>query len=187
MKKLFRNCDVFAVLQEIVRRHVKRYKSDFEIDREIIADALKSDDPKHANLLWLARPHGTHCFVEGDVYVKDTYPHNAWVFYGEQTRDPIVAYAIELQEPGFDGKVLGSLYELDYPAHFADVQKRALPKQPITLIHTPPLDGEKWRVVLDEAQAERYAESYKIYDKYDYLTAFQTKPRNRGKVCGAEM
>jgi hypothetical protein len=190
MKKLFQNCDVFSVLQEIVERRVKHYKTDFEIDKEIILEASESDDPKHLKLLWLARPNGTHCFVEADVYVKDTYPYNAWVFYGEQTNDPITAYAIELQESRFDGKIIGNLYELDYQAHFKRIQKYALPRSPVTQIHTPPLDEEKWLVVLDEAQAERYDENYKIYDKYNYQTAFETKRHTRKVVdteSGAEM
>lgn len=188
MKKLFQNCDVFAVLQEIVGRHVKHYQSDFEIDKEIIFEASESDDPNHSRILWLARPCGTHCFVEPDVYVKDTHPYNAWVFYGEQTSDPIIAYAIELQEPGFDGKIIGSLYELDYPTHFKHIQKKALPKEPITEIHTPPLDKDAWMNILDQVQAARHNGNYKIYDKNNYLTAFQSRPTNRRTAySGAEM
>jgi hypothetical protein len=107
------------------------------------------------------------------------------VFYGEQTKDPIAAYAIELQEPRFDGRIIGSLYELNYPLHFKRVQKYALPRSPITQIHTPPLDKEKWQEVLNEAQAERYGENYKIYDKDNYLTAFKTK-RHTSKIAESD-
>jgi hypothetical protein len=184
MKKAFINCDVFAVLQEIVGRHVKHYQSDFEIDKEIILEASESDDPKHSKILWLARPNGTHCFVEADVYVEDTYPYNAWVFCGEQTSDPIIAYAIELHEPRFDGRVMGCLYELDYPTHFKQVQKTALQKNPVTQIHTPPLDTEKWESVLNDAQKERHATPYMPYGSHNYLDAFR---RRRALASGAEM
>lgn len=184
MKNLFRNCDVFAVLQVIVGQHVKNYQSDFEIDKNILTEASKSDDPHDSRFLWLARPNGTHCLTEADVYVRDTYPYNAWIFYGEQTRDPITAYAIELQEPRLDGTVIGNLYELDYNDHYRRVQKYALPtERPITKIHQPPIDTDKWQVVLDEAQTDRYREKYKIYDKSDYRTAWQYRPIKRGAAA----
>ena len=37
-----------------------------------------------------------------------------WRFYGEQTRDRILAYAVELTGKA-GGKIRGNLYELDYP------------------------------------------------------------------------
>jgi len=180
MKNLFRNIDVFAVLQNIVGRHVKNYQSDFEIDKEIILKASEysqSDDPKHSRLLWLAYPNGTNCFIEADVYVKDTYPYNAWVFYGEQTRDPIVAYAIELQPPRFDGEIIGDLYELDYNDHYRRVQKHALPRELITQQHTHPIDRAKWEEVLADAQADRDKKNYKIYGNSDYTSAWQYRPK----------
>lgn len=56
-------------------------------------------------------PSGTHCFRERDVFVKDTAAHNTWRFHKEQTRDPILAYAVELTGK-VDGKLMGNLYEL---------------------------------------------------------------------------
>ncbi len=33
---------------------------------------------------------------ERDVFLKGTRQHNTWRFYGEQTRDKVLAYAVEL-------------------------------------------------------------------------------------------
>ena len=85
-------------------------------------------------LLWLSRPSGTHCFRERDVFLKDTRPYNTWKFHGEQTRDRILAYAVELT--GRErGKIRGNLYELDYKQHYERVKAKALPADTNALIY----------------------------------------------------
>ena len=74
----------------------------------------------------MSRPSGTYCFRERDVFLEDTRQHNTWRFYGEQTRDKILAYAVELTGTQ-DGTIRGNLYELDYPQHFRHVIEAALP------------------------------------------------------------
>ena len=65
--------------------------------------------------------------------MKDTRPYNTWKFHGEQTRDRILAYAVELT--GRErGKIRGNLYELDYAAHFRHVREQALPADIVTLL-----------------------------------------------------
>ena len=92
----FDNVDVFASLNALMRQNTGFYQSDLEIDKEIIARAAASPDAADKTLLWLSRPSGTYCFKERDVFLKDTGPHNTWRFHKEQTRDRILAYAIEM-------------------------------------------------------------------------------------------
>lgn len=82
--------------------------------------------------MWLSRPSGTYCFRERDVFLKDTRQHNTWRFYGEQTRDHILAYAVTITGTA-GGKIKGNLYELDYPQHFKHVAEQALPADTVTL------------------------------------------------------
>lgn len=71
--------------------------------------------------LWLCRPAGTWCLRERDIFIKDTREHNTFCFYAEQTRDKILAYAVELT--GIEkGRVTGNLYELDYQKHYEHVK-----------------------------------------------------------------
>ena len=53
-------------------------------------------------------------------------------FYGEQTRDHILAYAVTITGTE-GGKIKGNLYELDYPQHFKHVAEQALPADTVTL------------------------------------------------------
>ena len=58
---------------------------------------------------------------ERDTFIKGSREHNTFCFYAEQTRDKILAYAVELT--GIEkGRVTGNLYELDYQKHYEHVK-----------------------------------------------------------------
>ena len=122
----FENVDVIAALGKIMRQNTAFYQSDFDIDKGIIQRAAASDQAVDKTLLWMSRPSGTYCFRERDVFLKDTRQHNTWRFYGEQTRDKILAYAVELTGTK-DDTIRGNLYELDYQQHFRHVIDATLP------------------------------------------------------------
>ena len=109
----FENVDVIAALGEIMRQNTAFYQSNFDIDKGNIQWAAASDQAVDKALLWMSRPSGTYCFRERDVFLKDTRQHNTWRFYGEQTRDKILAYAVELTGTKED-TIRGNLYELEY-------------------------------------------------------------------------
>lgn len=128
----FENVDVLAALEQLMRQNTAFYRNDFEIDKEIIGRAAASDKAEDKTLLWMSRPSGTHCFRESDVYLQGTAQHNTWKFYGEQTRDRVLAYAVELTGK-VRGVIRGNLYELDYPQHFRHVAAEAVQADNIIL------------------------------------------------------
>ena len=130
----FENVDVLAALEQIMCQNTAFYQDDFEIDKEMIRKAAASDKAEDKTLLWMSRPSGTYCFRERDVFLKDTRQYNTWKFYGEQTRDKILAYAVELTGKE-NGIIKGNLYELDYPQHFREVVEKSLPADNYTLLY----------------------------------------------------
>jgi hypothetical protein len=107
-------------------RHVtSHYQSDFEVDKKILHDAALSGDDSGKYLLWMCGPAGTHCLSERDIFVRGTYAHNTFAFYYEQTRDPVIAYAVEVKGVS-EGKVMGDLYELNYSGYYHSVMKKAV-------------------------------------------------------------
>ena len=68
------------------------------------------------------------------MFLKDTRQHNTWRFYGEQTRDTVLAYLVELTGKE-DGKLKGNLYELDYEQHFRRVIEKSVPADNYTLVY----------------------------------------------------
>ena len=130
----FENVDVIASLEAIMKQNTAFYQSDFEIDKRILREAASRPAAEEKRLLCFSRPSGTCCFRERDVFLKDTRQHNTWRFYGEQTRDKILAYAVELTGKE-NGIIKGNLYELDYPQHFREVVEKSLPADNYTLLY----------------------------------------------------
>ena len=130
----FENVDVLASLEAILKQNTGFYQSDFDIDKQIIAEKAASPNKEDKNLLWLSRPSGTYCFRERDVFISDTAPNNTWRFYKEQTRDHILAYAVELTGVQ-DGKIKGNLYELDYEKHYERVKNDTLTAGTVTPVY----------------------------------------------------
>ena len=130
----FENVDVIASLEAIMKQNTAFYQSDFDIDKQILRKAAVSLIPEDKRLLWFSRPSGTCCFRERDVFLKDTRQHNTWRFYGEQTRDTILAYAVELTGTEQE-KIKGNLYELDYLQHFREVIEKSIPADNYMLIY----------------------------------------------------
>ena len=130
----FEDVDVFASLEAVMKQNTGFYQSDLEIDKKIIAEAAEKPGLEDRTLLWFCRPSGTHCFRERDVYLKETRGHNTWRFYKEQTRDRVLAYAVELT--GRErGKIKGNLYELDYAQHYERVKGMSLPADTVKLVY----------------------------------------------------
>ena len=92
----FENVDVLAALEQLMRQNTAFYRNDFEIDKEIIRQAAASDRAEDKTLLWRTRPSGTCCIQERYFIRQATRQHNTRRINGEQTRDRILAYAVEL-------------------------------------------------------------------------------------------
>ena len=121
----FEQVDVLDSLEKIMLTNTEYYRSDFQYDKEILRAAARKQSADDRTYLWMSRPSGTWCLRERDTYLKDSREHNTWKFYGEQTRDKILAYVVEVTGIT-DGKVIGNLYPLDYQEHFRHVKECAI-------------------------------------------------------------
>ncbi|NCB94198.1 MAG: hypothetical protein EOM40_16810 [Clostridia bacterium] len=121
----FEHVDIVAALEAAMKSNTIYYQSDFEIDKKIFQRSAESDKARDKALLWMSRPSGTHCLKEAEVFLAGTSAFNTWKFHAEQTKDPILAYAVKITGVE-DGKIMGNLYELDYPEHSLHVKQTAL-------------------------------------------------------------
>lgn len=80
----------------------------------------------------MSRPCGTYCLSEREVYLQESNENKVWMFYHEQTNDPILAYALTLDGLQ-DGKVTGTIYPLDYPSHVERVKLLSCPIDRVTV------------------------------------------------------
>ena len=127
----FENVDVIAALGAVMESNTAHYKSDYQYDVEMFQKAAAAPDSDINRLLWLSRPSGTECFYERDAYLTGNYANHAWGYYAD-TKDNILAYAVEITSKE-GGKVMGTLYELDYKAHVQRLEKDALPAASVTV------------------------------------------------------
>lgn len=121
----FINCDILAVLGEILSHNTEHWREDIDIDKEILSEAAEEKDRNDRRFLWMSRSCGTHCLKEKDVYLRGTSQHNAWRFYDEETNETVIAYAVEIDGLK-DGVLRGNLYELDYHASSDFVRRCAV-------------------------------------------------------------
>ena len=130
----FENVDILKSLKAVMQTHTEHFQSDFDIDVKVLKQEAKSPNPEDKKYLWLCRPAGTWCLRERDTFIKDTREHNTFCFYAEQTRDKILAYAVELT--GIEkGRVTGNLYELDYQKHYKHVKDASVTPGDTKLIY----------------------------------------------------
>lgn len=128
----FEDIDLVDTLRRIMNIHTEHYKEDFELDTKLLFDLAASQSPEDKHLLWMSRPNGTYLLREREVYVEDTYENKVWEYYHDQTRDPILAYSVEII--GRNGnEVRGNLIELDYAAHVEKMKQQAVKVETMAL------------------------------------------------------
>lgn len=128
----FEGVDILDALGQIMELHTQHYKDDFDLDKELIPKLAVSADPEDKRLLWMSRPCGTYTLRERETYLDGSYENNVWKYYHEQSKDPVLAYALSIKGIQ-DGKVVGNLYPLDYPAHVESVKLLACPIERVTV------------------------------------------------------
>ncbi|WP_425755679.1 hypothetical protein ACPW7J_14305 [Ihubacter sp. rT4E-8] len=129
----FEGVDILGFLGQVVELHTQHYKDDFDIDKELIPKLALSGEPEDRRLLWMSRPCGTYTLREREVHLEDSYANNVWRFYHEQTKDPVLAYAISIKDVR-DGKVIGNIYPLDYGSHVERTKSLTCPIEKVSVV-----------------------------------------------------
>lgn len=130
----FMGVDILDAMGRIVEVHTKHYKSDFLLDAEILRAAAMKQERQDRIFLWMCRENGTWCLRERDVFLEGTREYNTFCFYAEQTREPILAYAVEATGI-VDGIVAGDIYTLDYQGHYEFIKKSVASLGSVVLVY----------------------------------------------------
>lgn len=117
----FTNINLLDAMGRVVEKHTRHYQSDFAIDTETLREAAVAPLPQDKTFVWLCREMGTWCLRERDTFLTETRQHNTFCFYQEQTREPVLAYAVEVK-CAVDDCVIGNLYALDYRKFYEHVK-----------------------------------------------------------------
>ena len=117
----FSNINLLDVMGRVVEKHTKHYQSDFAIDTDTLREAAVAQVQQDKSFIWLAREMGTWCLRERDVFLTETRQYNTFCFSQEQTREPVLAYAVEVK-CAVDSNVIGNLYSMDYRNFYEHVK-----------------------------------------------------------------
>lgn len=111
----FFNVDVLTTLQKIMEHNTSYYQTDFAYDKEKLQKAAENIGGNR-HFLWMTRDAGTWCFSDRDVHIRNTSPHNTWLYYGGCRSEHVKAFGIELHSVR-DDVIKGNIFELDYQKH----------------------------------------------------------------------
>lgn len=128
----FEGVDILDAFGQIMELHTQHFKQDFDLDKELIPKLAVSADPEDRRLLWMSRPCGTYTLRERETYLDGSYENSVWKYYHEQSKDPVLAYALSIKGIQ-DGKVMGNIYPLDYPSHVERVKLLTCPIEKVTV------------------------------------------------------
>lgn len=118
------NVDIISVLTDIVNENTEYYKSDFEHNKRWLKEAAHKENPEDKIFYWLSYSYGTHLLGEREVFIKDT-PENINFLHWYAEREPTIkAYAVVVKDEA-DGKIIGNVYDLNYPELCEYIKKNA--------------------------------------------------------------
>lgn len=129
----FESVDVLDFMRQVVELNTQFYKEDFDMDKELIQYFACSDDLRNQYLFWMSRSCGTYTLREWDVYLQDSPANKTWLYYYEQNKDSILAYAVKLDGIK-DGKVIGSIFPLDYSSSVERTKLLSCPIEKISVL-----------------------------------------------------
>lgn len=126
--------EIIPFLAGIIKENTRAYQTDLTFDEKRLQAAMLDPVPENRVFLWMCRPCGTWCFLERDVFLRDTDTNIAWThpdYVAEAAQ--IKAYRVTVA-PGLPGTpVLGELQPLDYGEQVKRVDRLALPIHQVTL------------------------------------------------------
>jgi len=150
------NVDLREALREIAQSNTFFHlENDLSISIEQMERAAKQCDYTDKTLIWVSYPSGIDCYPEREVFQKDTRGYNGVIYHGnEMPSERKIAYAVDVIGIK-DGKVHGSLYEIDIKNYAKNVHANAVPSNTIRIYEdsgrqtTMPRDEFERRYPLD--------------------------------------
>lgn len=126
--------DIIPFLESVVEENTRSYQLDIVHDECRLQKAMLEVRQEDRTFLWMSRPCGTWCFLEREVFLRETPAHITWT-YKEYTADAehIKAFRI-IVAPGRPGAfVLGKVQPLNYGEQVQRVKQSALHVQTVEM------------------------------------------------------
>ncbi len=108
----FMDVDLETVLPQIRAQKTAFYQKDLTYALDTMREGVTSEDPAKRNFVLIFRQSGVECLNERDMMIAGTRSYNTCQYYHRMTREPVLAYSVELLGDGKNG-LRGNLYQQD--------------------------------------------------------------------------
>ena len=108
----FMNVDLEKVFPQIRAQKTAFYQNDLNYALDTMREGVVTDDPAKRNFVVIFRQSGVDCLNERDMLIAGTRSYNTCQYYHRMTREPVLAYSVELLGDGKNG-LRGNLYQQD--------------------------------------------------------------------------
>lgn len=166
--------DIIPFLESIVEENTRSYQSDFRIDEHIFQAAMLETCQEDRTFLWMSCPHGTHCLLERDVFLRGTRAHITWTHY-DYDAEHIKAFRV-IVAPGQPGTfVLGKIQPLNYGEQLERVKQNALCVETVEMTFE---DGESCTMTFKEYRRQVHA----LTQYHGKIQEMRYKPENENEL-----
>ncbi len=128
----FINVDLEKVLPQIMAQKTAFYQTDLDYALNDMRRGAATDDPAKRNFVVMFRQSGVECLNERDMMIAGTRSYNTCQYYHSQTREPVLAYSVELIGNGEKG-LRGNLYQQDQHRLAKFTERAASPYTDVTV------------------------------------------------------
>ena len=108
----FVDVDLETILPQIMAQKTAFHQKDLSYALDAMRQGIATDDPAKRNFVVIFRENGVDSLNERDMFIAGTRGYNLCQYYHRHTREPVLAYSVELTGSDKDS-LRGNLYQQD--------------------------------------------------------------------------
>ena len=128
----FMNVDLEAILPQIMAQKTAFHQKDLSYALDEMREGAATGDPAKRNFVVVFRQSGVECLNERDMFIAGTRSYNICQYYHRHTREPVLAYSVELTGDGSNG-LRGNLYQQNQHQMAVFAERAASPYTHVTI------------------------------------------------------
>ena len=128
----FMDVDLETILPQIMAQKTAFNQKDLNYALDTMRQGAATADPAKRNCVVIFRQSGVDCLNERDMFISGTRSYNICQFYHRHTREPVLAYSVELTGDGKNG-LRGNLYQQDQHQMAVVAERAASPYTDVTI------------------------------------------------------
>ena len=128
----FMDVDLETIFPQILAKKTAFYQTDLNYALDTMREGAATEDPAKRNFVVIFRQSGVECLNERDMFIAGTRSYNTCQYYHRHTREPVLAYSVELLGDGKNG-LRGNLYQQDQHQMAIFAERAASPYTDVTI------------------------------------------------------